>query len=369
MYKHVFRYQIQKLCPSDAGRYYQKLLFEQLFECSKTSIKLQCIKLISLDHDDKVNKIYQLCYDSDPKVRIALLEKFKGNKKLFKMSVGRLYIFLTQFFNERNQEVKNVFDELLISFLTEDLEELPKQAVICLNGSDSEQDMDIGQKQDRPMIKFNNSYNIDGARRRYIKMSIFELFKRFKIHKTHYIDEFSPLPQSFQGFIFRVFDISDLIEAGKQVYQEIRRIIVEKSTHSEASFAHFSFLRQIMESLKISLRGELGGLEQVEELIPDIGDYELIFNYLEKHRSKEFLEMLAEWCKYGLQAEYSVPSIYESLQTLFMNYISNTDHTFEFYEHLIDQKISQYEDDLEYVEDGEDKLKVPELNSLEDFTL
>lgn len=84
-------------------------------------------------------------------------------------------------------------------------------------------------------------------------MTFFELFSKLKIHKTHYIDGFSLLPQKFLGYLFTVFDRGDVVACMESVFTSIINVIVKKSRKESVSFAHFSFIRLSVEYTKIML--------------------------------------------------------------------------------------------------------------------
>ena len=138
-------------------------------------------------------------------------------------------------------------------------------------------DTGISARSNKEIVTLNKNYEYDGPRRFMPNMTIFEVFSKMKIHKVYYVDEFSLLPQQFMGFVYTVFDRDYIVESVKKVYDQIKRVIINKAVDEDVTFAHFSFIRLFVEFIKFQVRNEIGGLSLLDNLIPDIEEYEKIF--------------------------------------------------------------------------------------------
>ena len=137
--------------------------------------------------------------------------------------------------------------------------------------------MEIELENQKKQIRLNKLYEYDGPRKFEAQMTIFDMFSKMKIHKVYYVDEFSILPQQFMGFVYTVFDRDDVIDNMREVYNKIKRVVIEKSVDENVSFAHFSFIRLFVEFIKYQTKDEIGTIDLFDDLIPDIEEYENIF--------------------------------------------------------------------------------------------
>ena len=137
--------------------------------------------------------------------------------------------------------------------------------------------MEIELENQKKQIRLNKLYEHDGPRKFEVQMTIFDMFNKMKIHKVYYVDEFSILPQQFMGFVYTVFDRDDVIDNMREVYNKIKRVVIEKSVDENVSFAHFSFIRLFVEFIKYQTKDEIGTIDLFDDLIPDIEEYENIF--------------------------------------------------------------------------------------------
>jgi hypothetical protein len=288
---------------------------------------------------ERVKWIVQVGFDKEVGVRKVLYKRLlKGLKQLLKVSEGRLYKFLNRGFCEVDEEAKRAFYDMLIGYLVK---------------PEEEEEMKIdGEK----IVSFDYDFKYEGGRKRKARMSFFDLFMKLKLHKMHYVDGFSLLPQKFFGFLFGVFERADIIKWMEEVYQKIVNVIVHKVKNESVSFAHFSFIRLAVEYTKILLSKEFESYDIIENLIPDIDDYSAVFTYF-ANKSKcrrEELEILSEWSKYALNLTYTIPSIRERLRELMINYISEPDPSIKYYTNIINSALEserEYEaqvDDIDF---------------------
>ena len=283
----------------------------------------------------KLPKLQELCIDKDSSVRKALYDKLKGEMSFFKLPEGKLYRFLTRGLSEFDPKARQAFHEFLLSFLIKSPEEEIQIKEEC--------------KSDNPFINsiqtinLNYDFKYDGTRKKQVKMTIFDLFTKLKIHKTHYIDGFSVLPQKFMKFLFMVFDRDDVLKNVEDTYKKIIDVIVNKAKKKSVSFAHFSFIRLSIEYTKMLLQDDMEGYDCLDPLIPDLDEYAIVFEYFTKRKTakREELEILSEWSKYALHMSYTIPSIHERIKNLFLNYISDSDPSINFYTMMIDKTLEE----------------------------
>lgn len=142
---------------------------------------------------ERVEVLVQVGFDKEVGVRKMLYKRLTGMKQLLKISEGKLYKFLNRGFCEIDEGAKKAFYDMLIGFLVKE---------------EDEEEMKVDGDN---IVSFDYDFKYEGGRKRRIRMSFFELFMKLKLHKMHYIDGFSLLPQKFFGFIFSVFDRADII--------------------------------------------------------------------------------------------------------------------------------------------------------------
>ena len=324
---------------------FSEIFFSQSFNNSKSGIREKSIKALQLT-SQKAKKIYQLWFDKSPNVRSAVYWKLNWRNEIFEIPPSKLYLFLNQGFNEKDDKVRKDFIDLLVSFLVHP--EKPQKR----RSSEIKEESKEEPKDNIKEYTFSFDYKYEGSRKRQVAMSFFEMFSKLKIHKTHYIDGFSVLPQKFLAFIFNTFEKSDIIKWMEDTFQSILNVIVRKSNQESITFAHFSFLRYTMEYLKFFLNLEMEGSDWIENLIPEIDDYATIFNFFSTKRlwRREELEILSEWCKYSINMSYNIPSIKEKLRELFINFISEPDHSITHYTYLVEKALKnerEYEKEID----------------------
>lgn len=272
----------------------------------KGHIREKSIKMMHLSKL-KINKIHELCIDKEPNVRIALYNKLKGQMRLLKLPEGKLYRFLTRGLSEFDPKAKQAFSDLLLSFCIK----APHEEVKIEKETEYNFNEPV-ESEEIPTISLNYDYKYEGSRKKQVKMTIFELFTKLKIHKTHYIDGFSVLPQKFMSFLFSTFERSDILKYVEATYKDIINVIVHKEKTKTISFSHFSFIRISMEYTKMILQNDLEGYDCIDPLIPDLEEWVTVFEYFIKKQvpRREELEILSEWSKYSLHMPYSIPSIH-----------------------------------------------------------
>ena len=324
---------------------FDDIFFEQAMSSDKASVRERSLKILHLSKA-KLDKIHQLWYDKDANVRVALYKKLNRQDRLLRITTGKLFRFLTRGFNEIDPKAKQAFYELLISFLV-----LPSKE----EKEESKEDMSCDKKEEPKVVSFDYDYKYEGSRKRKVIMSFFDLFSKLKIHKTHYIDGFSLLPQKFLGFLYAVFERTDIIKCMEEVFQKIINVLVHRTKNESVSFAHFSFIRLSVDYTKIFLQKDMESYEWLENLIPDIDDYCTVFSYFSTKSKlrREELEILSEWSKYAINLTYTIPSIHERIKDLMLNYISEPDPSINHYTKMIDNALEQereYEAEMEDIE-------------------
>ncbi|CAI2364300.1 unnamed protein product [Moneuplotes crassus] len=334
LYKDIFRGFIREI-----HMIFDDLFLKVAFTNPKSEIREKSIRMMNLSKA-KVFKIHELCMDKEPNVRTALYEKLQGQMHVFKIPEGKLYRFITRGLSENDSRAKNSFYNFLLSFCVKSPEEEVKEC------SKDESDEEAYDFQDNPRdgvskIHLNYDFKYEGSREKQVKMTIFEIFQKLKIHKTHYIDGFSDLPLRYMNFVFTTFDREDVLKCVESVYKTIIEVIVQGKKGKSVFFSHFSFIRIAMECTKILLQDIEEGYDSLDPIIPEIDDYEKVFEYFTKNSipKREELEILSEWSKYSLHMPHSIPSIHESIKNLFLNYISDSDPSIQHYTKIINKAL------------------------------
>ena len=329
-------------------RLFDDIFFHQCFNNIKPSIREKSVKALHLT-SIKVKKLYQLWFDKAANVRSAAYWKLKGRQDIFEIPPNKLYMFLTQGLLEKDEKVKKDFVDLLISFLVHPDKDQKRKS------DDMDQEVKDHSDLQAKEYTFTFNYKFEGSRKRKVLMTFFELFSKLKMHKTHYIDGFSSLPQSYLKFIFNTFERSDILQWMEDTYQSILNVIVRKSERDSITFAHFSFLRFTMEYIKFFLEVEMESTDCIDHIIPDIDDYSEIFKYFSSKNlwRREELEILSEWSKFSLNMSYHIPSIRDKLRELFINYISEPDRSIAHYTYLVDRALRNEREFEKEIEDSD----------------
>jgi hypothetical protein len=171
---------IKSTHPNHMLAFYDELC-KQAMTTDKVTVRLKCLSALELT-PRKIEKLYYMCYDSSPDIRITLLKKYKGDPRFLKIPEKKLYRFLTQYFYEKNESVSREFSEFLVSFIVKPEGEQSSQEEIKdeeNNGEGNESHVlsnDNANENQPKTVSFKPGYPFEGSRKKEVLLNFFDIF-------------------------------------------------------------------------------------------------------------------------------------------------------------------------------------------------